>query len=174
MGRRSGRDFFDVARAWASAVMLAAGAAAIVGSTLDWVSITLRPELRPGTTFQGEANRPESPRITKPFSGLEARDGWWSLAGGVALAGAGVLLFVRGRAAWAWVGVLGSVLIGSIAMADYRGIGDLSSSISHRMDIVGAAEPGLGLTLVVGAAIAGLVASVAGIAASPRDVLRAP
>jgi hypothetical protein len=163
------RDFFDRARAWASAVMLAAGAAAIIGSTLEWVTITVRPELVPGTTFEGEANRPEEPKVTKPFTGLEARDGWVSLAGGVLIVLAGVLLFLRERAVWGWLGLVGSVLVGSVAIADYRGIGDLSSSISRRMDIVGGARPAVGLTLVVAAALLGLIASVAGVAASPRE-----
>jgi hypothetical protein len=168
----AGRDFFDVARAWASAVMLSAGAAAIIGSTLVWVSITVRPELQPGATFEGQDNRPEEPEVTKPFTGLEARDGWWSLTGGVVLVVAAVLLWLRRRATWGWLGLVGSILAGAVAIADYRGIGDLSSSISHRMDIVGRARPAFGLTLVVAAGIAGLVASVAGIAASPREELR--
>jgi hypothetical protein len=167
-----GRSFFDVARAWASAVMLAAGAAAVIGSTLSWVTITVRPELQPGATFEGEANRPERPEVTRPFTGLEAGDGWWSVAGGVMLALAAVLLYVRARALWAWLGLLGSMLVGAIGIADYRGIGNLSSSISHRMDIVGQAAPGLGLTLVAAAGIVGVVASVAGIAASPRADVR--
>jgi LPXTG-motif cell wall-anchored protein len=171
MTTSSGRDFFDVARAWASAVMLAAGAAAIIGSTLDWVTIAIRPRLQPGATFQGEASQPKPPRVTRPFTGLEARDGWWSLAGGATLVAAALLLFTRRKALWAWLGLAASVVIGAVAIADYRGIGDLSSAISHRMDIVGAAEPALGLTLVVAAGLAGLVASVAGIAASPRSEL---
>jgi LPXTG-motif cell wall-anchored protein len=147
--------------------MLAAGVAAIIGSALDWVTITARPELQPGARFEDEAAL-EEPRVTRPFTGLEARDGWWSLAGGVVLAVAAVVLLVRKRAAWGWLGIVGAVIVGAVAIADYRGIGDLSSSISHRMDIVGGAEPGIGLTLAVAAAIVGLVASVAGIAASPR------
>ncbi|CAN5564637.1 hypothetical protein BH24ACT26_BH24ACT26_00700 [soil metagenome] len=159
-------DFFDKARVWAVAVMVAAGIASIIGSTLAWVTITVRPELQEGTRF--EDDELEAPRITAPFNGLEARDGWWSLAGGVVLIAAGLALYLRRRAGWGWLGVLGAVTIGAVGIADYRGIGDLSSSISHRMDIVGGAEPGVGLTLVVAAAITGLVGSVAGIAASPR------
>jgi LPXTG-motif cell wall-anchored protein len=167
-----GRSFFDVARGWASAVMLAAGAAAIIGSTLDWVTITVRPELQPGATFEGDANRPEAPEVSRPFTGLEANDGWWAVVGGAILVVAGVLLYVRRRAVWGWVGLLGSVLIGSVGIADYRGIGNLSSAISHRMDIVGQAAPALGLTLVVAAGIVGVVASVAGIASSPPGEIR--
>jgi LPXTG-motif cell wall-anchored protein len=171
VGRPSGGSFFDVARTWASVALVAAGAAAILGSTLDWVTITVRPELRGGTTFQGESNRPEAPRVSRPFTGLEARDGWYSLAGGGLLLLAGTMLFLRRRVLWGWLGLLASVVIGAISIANYRGIGDLSSSISHRMDIVGGARPALGLTLVVAAGLLGLVAAVAGIAASPRDEL---
>ncbi len=158
------RDYFERARAWAVMVMVAAGAVAAIGSALDWVTITARPELREGVDFD---NRVAPPRVTEPFTGLEAGDRWWSLAGGVGLLLSGVALGITKRSTWAWTGLLGAVLIGAVATSDYRGIGDLSSSISHRMDIVGAAEPGLGITLVVGAALAGLLGSVLGIAASP-------
>jgi LPXTG-motif cell wall-anchored protein len=161
------RDYFDRARAWAVAVMLAAGAAAVIGSMLEWVTITVRPELQPGTRFDA-TEALEEPEVSEPYTGLEARDGWWSLAGGVVLVIAGIALSVRRRAAWGWLGLLGAVTIGAVAIADYRGIGDLSSSISHRLDVVGGAEPGVGLTLVVAAGIAGLIGSVAGIAASPH------
>ncbi|MFN2490755.1 MAG: hypothetical protein ABR529_13685 [Actinomycetota bacterium] len=160
------KDFFDWVRVWAVAVMLAAGVAAIVGSALEWVTITVRPELRQDTLFDA-GNEPEEPEMTKPFTGLAARDGWWSLAGGVILIAAALLLLVRQRARWGWLGVIGAVLIGAVAIADYRGIGNLSSNISRRLNIVGEAEPGIGLTLVVAAALIGLIGSVAGIAASP-------
>ena len=171
MSRRSERTFFDIARAWASAALIAAGAVAIIGSTLDWVRITLRPQLRGDTSFQGETNRPEAPRVTRPFSGLEAGDGWWSLAGGAGLVVGGGMLFFRRRAGWAWLALLASIVTGAVGIANYRGIGNLSSAISHRMDIVGGARPALGLTLVVAGGIAGLVGAVAGIAASPREVV---
>jgi LPXTG-motif cell wall-anchored protein len=167
------RDFFDKARAWAVALMLAAGLACIVGSLLDWVTITARPELQEGAAFPGADNQPEAPRVTRPFTGIEAGDGWWSLAGGVVLVAAAALVYVRRRAGWGWLGVLAAVVIGAVTIADYRGIGDLSSSISHRMNIVGGAEPAIGLTLAVAGAIAGVIGSVAAIAASPRpEVLR--
>jgi hypothetical protein len=160
-------DFFDRARRWAFAVMLLAGLAAIVGSSLEWVTISARPRLLEGTRFPGDASV-ERPRVSKPFTGLEATDGWWSLFGGVLLVLSAILLLVRRTSLWAWTGLAGAVLVGAIALADYRGIGNLSSSISHRMDIVGGAEPGIGITLVAAAALAGLVGSVVGIAASPR------
>ena len=160
-------DFFDRARAWAVAVMALAGLAAIAGSSLDWVTITVRPELREGANF-GDDVELRDPSVSEPFTGLEAGDGWWSLAGGVVLVIAAVLLFVRKRALWGWVGLLGAIVVGAIGVADYRGIGDLSSSLSHRLNIVGGAEPAVGITLVVAGALAGLLGSVAGIAASPH------
>jgi hypothetical protein len=162
------RDFFDRARAWAAVVMIAAAAAAIVGSTLDWVTISVRPELREDVSFGANQEQVEAPQVTRPFTGLEAHDGWWSLAGGVVLLLAALALLLTGRGSMGWVGMLGSVVVGAVAIADYRGIGDLSSSISVRMDIVGGAEPAAGITLVVAGAIGGLVGSVAGIAASPH------
>ena len=160
-------DFFDRARSWAAALMAVAGLVAIAGSVLDWVTITTLPELREGARFGDDVELKE-PTASEPFTGLEAGDGWWSLAGGVVLVVAAVLLLVRKRAMWGWVGLLGAVVVGAIGVADYRGIGDLSSSLSHRLNIVGGAEPALGITLVVAAAFAGLLGSVAGIAASPH------
>jgi hypothetical protein len=162
------RDVFDRARAWAAAVMVAAGATAVVGSGLDWVTIAVRPELQEGTDFGAAPEQPEAPRVTRPFTGLEARDGWWTAAAGAVLAASGVALYLRRRAGWAWIGLLAAIVIGAVAIADYRGVGDLSSSISHRMNIVGGAKPAIGLLLVVGAALTGLIASVAGMAATPR------
>ena len=167
IGIESG-DFFDRARSWAAVVMAIAWAAAIVGSSLDWVRITVRPELAEDTRFDDQ-NSPEEPRVSRPFTGLEAGDGWWSLAGGVVLVVSAALLVLRRRARWAWLGLLGAVLVGAIALADYRGIGDLSSSLSHRMNIVGQAEPGVGITLVAAGALAGLLGAVGGIAASPQS-----
>ena len=168
MSEPRARNFFDRARAWAVAVMLAAGVAAVVGSALDWVTISARPQLRAGTNFQGAQNRPQQPRVSEPITGLEAGDGWWSLGGGVVLAAASIALWARRRASWGWLGIVAAVVIGAVAIADYRGVGDLSSNISHRLDIVGGADPGVGLLLVVVAAFAGTIGSVAGIAASPR------
>jgi hypothetical protein len=147
--------------------MILAGIAAIIGSALDWVTITVRPELREGADFGDEAEVDE-PRVSEPFTGLQARDGWWTLVGGAVLLLSGALLLVRKRSFWGWTGLIGAVVVGAVAIADYRGIGDLSSSISQRMDVVGGTEPGVGLTIVVAAAVAGLLGSVAGIAASPQ------
>ena len=163
-------DYFDRARAWAVVVMVVAGLLAITGSALEWVTIGLRPELRSGTRFDDETALDE-PRVSEPFTGLEAGDGWWSLSGGIVLVLAAALLWLRRRSVWGWLGLLGSVVIGAIAVADYRGIGDLSSSLSHRLNIVGEAEPAIGITLVVAAALAGLLGSATGIAASPAQNL---
>jgi hypothetical protein len=60
------------------------------------------------------------------------------------------------------------MVIGGITFADFRAIGDLSSGLSRQMDIVGLAKPSLGITLVAASAVVGIVASGAGIAATPR------
>lgn len=163
--RPGGAHYFDRARSVAAAALLAAGGTAIVGAVLDWVTITPPPGLRSDADFGG-ATVPE-PAVTAPFTGIEAGDGWWVVGGGVAMLAAAVLLVVRKRSAYGWLGLLASVVIGSIAFADFRGIGDLSSSLSQRMDIVGAARPAVGIMLVAASALVGLVASAAGIAASP-------
>lgn len=161
-----GGDFFDKVRSFAAAVILAAAAAATLGTVLDWVRITERPNLAPDADFGDVAV--ETPTQTEPFNGLEARDGWWVLAAAAVLVVAATLLVLRRKSVYGWLAFFASILMGSIAVADYRGIGDLSSSISQRMQIVGEAEAGIGLTLVAAAALIGLVGSLAAVAASPR------
>ncbi len=158
-------DYFARARRWAVAAMAAAGFVAVIGSVLDWVTITPPPEPPPGIDFG--AQEIEAQRATEPFTGTEARDGWWTLGAGLVLVVAAGLLLLRGRGAYGWLGLLASIVIGAVAVADYRAIGDLSSGLSRRMDVVGDADPALGITLVAAAALVGLVASGAGIAASP-------
>ncbi|MGI8790914.1 MAG: hypothetical protein ACR2I4_08525 [Actinomycetota bacterium] len=164
-----GLDFFDRARRFAVALLMLAGLAAIAGSSLDWVRITERPQIDPKADFGSDQEALEEPSRTRPFSGLEAGDGYWALGGGIVIVIAAGLLLIRPRGRWAVLAFLASLIIGAIAFADYRGVGDVSSSISRRMDIV-AARPGVGLTLVAAAGFLGIVGSAAAIAATPpRD-----
>jgi hypothetical protein len=166
MGAASQRDVFDRARSWAAAIMLAAAAAAIVGSMLDWVTISAPSGLRRDLGFGRDVF--DEQRISEPFTGLEARDGWWTLGAGAVLAIAAVLLLITKQGRYAWLGFLAAMVIGAVAFADYRSIGEISSSLSHRMDIRGEATPAIGIVLVSGAALAGLLGSVTGITASPH------
>ena len=136
--------------------MLAAGLAAIVGTFLDWVSLTLPPTV--------PADQRER---AVPFTGMETGDGKWVLIGGVLLILCAVLLHARKRSLWGWLGFLASVTIGAIAIADYRAIGSVTSDLSREMDVVGEPSPGVGITLVAAAALIGLISSLAGVAASP-------
>lgn len=160
----AGVDFFGRVRAVAGAILMASGAAAIVGAMLDWVTITPPPRVRPEFRDMDL----EGVEASLPFSGLEAGDGWWVVGAGAIMILAAGMLIVRRRGLWAWIALLAAVVIGGITFADFRAIGDLSSGLSRRMDIVGAAKPALGITLVAAAALVGIVAAGAGIAASPR------
>lgn len=148
-------NFLDKARGIAAAGMMAAGGAAILGSLLDWVTI----ESPAGFTGQ--------PSI--PFTGIEARDGWYVIIGAAIMIVLAGLLTWRRRGLYAWLGFLDSVVIGIIAIADYRGVNDLTSTISRRMDIIGDAEAGVGLILVAVAALVGVLASLTGVAATPSS-----
>lgn len=160
-------DFFDRVRAVAAALMLAAGAALIIGSVIDWVTITEAPALVEDFDF-GEGNElVEEPQVSQPFTGLETTYGTYSLAGGIMLASAALLLFMRRRGKWAWLGFAAAIVAGGLAIAAYRGIADTASPLYEQLDIVGRAEPALGLTLVAAGAIVGLVSSAAGVAATP-------
>ena len=160
-------DIFERVRRIAVALMLAAGLVTALGSVIDWVVIAERPQLRSDFDFGSENPGIEKPTVSRPFSGVEATYGLYSLAGGVAIALGGALLAVQRRGRYALVGFAGAVVAGAIAIAAYRGIADQSSALYQHMDIVGRAEPALGLTLVAGGAIVGLIASVLGLAATP-------
>jgi LPXTG-motif cell wall-anchored protein len=163
--RSSSADIFDRARAVAVAALVAAAATAILGSFLDWVTITERPRLAPGTDFGGQ--QVEAPEFSEPYTGVEARDGWIVVGAGVVLLASALGLAVRRRKVYAILAFLAATVAGGIAFADYRGIGDISSSISDRMEIVGDPEPAIGITLVAVAAIVGLAGAITALVATP-------
>jgi hypothetical protein len=160
-------DFFDKARRAAVLVLLAAGALAVVGSLLDWATIT-RPALVEGTDF-GDNNDQVVEEPSEPFTGMEAAYGYYSLAGGVFVMLGAVLLLARNRGKYAFVSFAASVLVGAIALVAYRQIADRTSALYLRLNIEGLARPAVGLTVVTAGAIIGLLASVAGLAATPRS-----
>ncbi|MDQ3646870.1 MAG: hypothetical protein M3345_08065 [Actinomycetota bacterium] len=164
-GERTTDDFFHRARILASAGQMIAGAMAISGVFLDWVRITARPELVPGSDF---GDTPvEAPQVSAPLNGLDIGwDGRWVLIAGVVLIVASILVLTRARGGW--YGFWAAIAIGAISFADYRGVGDVSWAIDRGLEIVGKPVVGAGLTLVAVAAVLGLIASVGAIAASPR------
>jgi hypothetical protein len=164
-GITSKGDYFDRARSIAVAMLVAASAAAIIGSFLDWVTITDRPSLDPEADFGSQ--EVEAPVESEPYSGVEARDGWIVVCAGVVLLLSSAGLAVRKRARYAGLAFVASMVIGGIAFADYQGSGDVSSAISDRMDIVGDPEPAVGITLVAVGGVVGLLGAVAGVVATP-------
>lgn len=137
--------------------MFIAGVVAIIGAAIDWVTVS-PPEILPAA----EADR------AVPFTGLEARDGWWILGGGVILVVCAVELVLRRSSGYAWLAFVVSIVVGGAAIAAYRAVGDSSSALVRRMDRVGELDPAAGVYLVATAAVLGLIAAVIGIAASPR------
>lgn len=160
MGQPAARDFFERAREVVSAGLFVAGAAAVVGSLLDWVSFSL---VEPA----GSAIRPGQ-HASPPVSGFDVGDGKWVLGAGIVIIVAAFLLVLRRAAVYAGLALVASIVIGSIAISDYRGVANLTSDIARKLNLVGEPHPALGLTLVAMAALLGLVVSVAGIAATPR------
>ncbi|HEV2757777.1 MAG TPA: hypothetical protein VG318_18610 [Actinomycetota bacterium] len=159
-------DFFDRARLFAAAGLVLAGLCGIAGSVLDWAVITER-EVAEGVDF-GESAGEIEPGQGEPFSGVEARDGWFTLVAGLVTLMSGVVLVVTKRGGYAWLAFWASVVTGGIAFADYRGLGDVGAAISQRMEVGAEARPGIGLTLVAVAAMLGLISAVGGVAATPR------
>ena len=164
-----GGDYLDRMRGIAAAALVAAAIAASTGSLLDWVQITQRPALVPGYDFGEGSSTVLAPEQTQPFTGIEANDGWWVIGASVVIVIAAALLLTRRKSLYGWLAFLAAVVMGTIVFADYRGIGDLSSSISHRMDIVGKAQPAIGLTMVAAAVVVAVVGSLVAIAATPRQ-----
>ena len=148
------RDYFDKARSYCAAVLVAIGAAAILGSFLDWVTIQA-----PAVIPADQASRLE------PFNGIEAKDGLLIIGASVFVIFCAVMLVLRRRALWAWGAFLASMLIGGIAVADYRGIEQI---FYDEMDRIGDPAPAVGLTLVAAAGFIGLIAAAAGVAATPK------
>ncbi|MGH2774585.1 MAG: hypothetical protein ACRDJT_04020 [Actinomycetota bacterium] len=161
------RDFFDRARAVAVALMIAAGAAIAIGSFLEWVSLSDVPNRVEDTDFGSEEDFEDEPQRTEPVSGTETPYGINTLVAGAVLIASALALLARRRGKWAWLGFLATVIAGGLAITAYRGIADTSSPLHQELELVGRARPGFGLTLVAGGAIAGLVASVGGVIATP-------
>ncbi|MDQ3878064.1 MAG: hypothetical protein M3290_06910 [Actinomycetota bacterium] len=152
------RDIFDRARIVSAVLMALAGTLAIVGSVMDWVNFTL-----PETSSGAPHHQPPS----APVGGLDVRDGNVVIIAGVILLVAALMLAVSAKGRWALLGLLGSIVVGAIAIADYRGLGDVSSVLSRKLDVVGEAHAAAGLILVALSALLGLFSSVAGVAATP-------
>jgi LPXTG-motif cell wall-anchored protein len=160
-------DIFDRARSVAVAALAAAAVAAILGSFLEWATITKRPQLDPNADFGSQ--KVEEPQFSEPYTGVEARDGWIVVAAGTLLALSAFGLALRKRKGFAVLAFLASMVVGGIAFADYRTVGDVSSSISDRMEIVGDPEPAVGITLVAVAGVVALAGAVTGLVATPAN-----
>jgi hypothetical protein len=150
-------DYFDRARHVAVAILVLAALLAILGSFLDWIVITKLPP-EPEGGFGGQR--------TVPYAGVDARDGWIVIGAAVVLLAASVGLAARRRTAW--LAFVASVVMGAVAFSAYREVGNLSSAISRRMDIVGDPEPAIGVALVAIGGVAALLGSVLGMISSPR------
>ena len=149
------RNYFDRARAVAASALFAAGAAAILGSLLEWVTVEARPPSVPDEQLD---------RLP-PLTGIEVTDGWYVIAAAGAVIVAAFALVVRKSSGWGWIAFVSSIVIGAVSVADYRDIEGLFSDVEG---IGRGPVPGLGLMLVIAASFIGVIASVAGVAASPR------
>lgn len=146
-------DTFDRARSIAAAFLVAAGAAVLLGTALDWVTIELPPTVPE-----------EQMEATEPFSGLETKSAPYLLIGAGAVILLALLLVARRRSLYAWLAFLASMIIGGIAFQNYRGVEEL---FYEQMERVGDPEPALGLMLVAAGGVVGVIAAAAGIAAVP-------
>lgn len=149
------RDAFDKARSIAAAFMVAAGAAVIIGTVLDWVTVTPPPIIPAAQIPQ-----------TEPFTGLETKSAPYLLIAAGAVILSALMLVARRRPLYAWLGFLASMVIGGIAFQNFRGINEV---FFEQMDGVGEPDPAIGLLLVVAGGVVGIVAAAAGIAGAPPE-----
>ena len=149
------RDAFDKARSIAAAFMVAAGAAVILGTVLDWVTVT-PPPIIPVDQIPN----------TEPFTGLETKSAPYLLIGAGAVILTALLLVARRKSFYAWLGFLASMITGGIAFQNFRGINEL---FFEQMEGVGEPDPAMGLFLVVAGAVVGVIAAAAGAAGAPPE-----
>jgi len=147
------KDTFERARSVVAAFLVAAGAAVIIGTVLDWVTIT-PPPLIPV----------EQLPAAEPFTGLETKSAPYLLIGAGAVILLALLLVARAKSLYAWLAFLTSVMIGGIAFQNYRGIEEL---FYEQMQRIGEPDPALGLMLVAAGGVVGVIAGAAGVAAVP-------
>lgn len=146
-------DTFDRARSIAAACLVAAGAAVILGTVLDWVTIE-PPPLVPVDQIAA----------TEPFAGLETKSAPYLLIGAGVVILSALFLVARRKSLYAWLAFLASMMIGGIAFQNYRGIEEL---FYVQMERIGDPEPALGLMLVAAGGVVGVIAGAAGVAAIP-------
>lgn len=141
-----------------------AGLLAVVGSLLPWVDVT-PPPIVPAA----EAERADS------LIGIEISDGRVVLGAGVVIIVAAAMLVLRRRAGWAWLTLAAAMLVGAIAISDYRQIADfrpeegVQPPFVRRAERAGEIQPAVAMLLVAAAGIVGVVASVGAIAATPSN-----
>ena len=158
------RDFFDRARSFAAAALVLTGALAVIGCFLDWVTFSL--DEPPGSITQ------QSP--SSPIAGTKVSDWKVVFAGGVVVIVCAILLAIRKRGIYAWICFVASIIIGAIAVADYRGLGDPTSGFLRGLEhtlgttVQGEGHPAAGLAMIAVSGVGGLIASVIGIAATPH------
>lgn len=139
------------------------GLIAAAGATADWVTIDPPPVVPESEVDQ-----------TRPFTGIEAGDGWLVVGAAVTFMVAALGLWLRPRRNYAWFAFVAAIAGGSVVVADYRGIGDITSSLSQRVDLVGDASPAIGIALAAAGMIGGLIAAAAALVATPAAQNRLP
>jgi LPXTG-motif cell wall-anchored protein len=135
--------------------MVAAGAAVILGTVLDWVTVT-PPPIIPADQIPN----------TEPFTGLETKSAPYLLIGAGVVILSALLLVARRKSFYGWLGFLASMVLGGIAFQNFRGINEL---FFDQMEGVGEPDPALGLLLVVAGAVVGVIAAAAGAAGAPSE-----
>ena len=152
---RPTRDIFDKARSVSAAFLVAAGAAVLLGTALDWVTVKPPPIIPV-----------EQEPALEPFTGLETKSAPYLILGAGAVILLALLLVARKKVIYAWGAFLASIAIGAIAFQNYRGIEEL---FYLQMERIGEPSPALGLTLVAAGGVVGVIAGAAAASSIPPD-----
>lgn len=155
-------DYFDRARTVAVAVLAPAGALAIAGSFMNW---TTKGEVPTGMGFSNRARE----LLSDPVTGFDAGDGKVVIGAAVFVLVAALLLAVSRQSRYGLLALVASMVIGAVAIAAYRSLGDPSSDFFRKLELAGEIDPGIGLILVAIAGLLGVLAGALGMISSPKE-----
>ena len=159
-----GGDYFERARAVSVALLVLAGVLAIAGSFMDWTTKGTIPDearFQSGTPVIHDM-------LSDPVTGFDAGDGKVVIAAAAFVLVSAMLLAVTRQGRYGLVALLASVVIGAVAIAAYRALGDTASDFFRKLDLAGAIDPGIGLILVAIAGLLGVLAGSLGMISSPK------
>ena len=157
-------DYFDRARMVAVALLVLVGVTAIAGSFMAWTTRGTLPE-----EILVEAGPVVEDQLSDPVTGFDAGDGKVVIGAAAFVLVAAMLLAVTRTSGYGLLAILASMVIGAVAIAAYRALGDTTSDFYRKLDLAGEIDPGIGLILVAIAGLLGVIAGSLGMISSHKE-----